>query len=167
MSNDSLESILDEVDAFFEVDEDELTEEEKQARNDRLDSLVVKEASKTDALVYIIKKYEDDIDNIKEYIAYLKKKQASRENSLTWCKGRVLESMQNHGYKKLSGYAHSLSVRKNKQVNVNIDPKELPEMFQRVKTTVEADKVALKNCIESGVSVDGVEVVEKHCLIVK
>lgn len=59
-----------------------------------------------------------------------------------------------------------ISYRKSKQVEVLVDPSKLPEAYQRVK--IEANKTAIKQCFERGVSFDGLaQIVEKQNIQIK
>jgi hypothetical protein len=55
--------------------------------------------------------------------------------------------------------------RSSKSVEVTVDPKQLPELYQRVK--IEADKVGLRKAIEAGAEISGAEIVIDRHLIVK
>jgi hypothetical protein len=53
---------------------------------------------------------------------------------------------------------HRISSRKTTTVQLDVEPTELPDRFQRIKT--EADKQALKAALKAGEHVCGVELVE-------
>jgi hypothetical protein len=55
--------------------------------------------------------------------------------------------------------------RSSKSVEVAVDAKQLPELYQRVK--IEADKVGLRKALDAGAEIPGVEVVVNRNLIVK
>ena len=55
--------------------------------------------------------------------------------------------------------------RSSKSVEVTVDPKQLPELYQRVK--IEADKVGLRKALDAGAEIPGAEVVIDRHLIVK
>jgi hypothetical protein len=55
--------------------------------------------------------------------------------------------------------------RTSKSVEVTVDPKQLPELYQRVK--IEADKVGLRKALDAGAEIPGAEVVIDRHLIVK
>ena len=66
--------------------------------------------------------------------------------------------------KKIETSIGKLSVRTSKTVEVSADVNTLPEQYKRVKTTVEADKKALKDAIKAGEHIDGVELIENYSL---
>jgi hypothetical protein len=57
---------------------------------------------------------------------------------------------------------HHISSRKTTAVELDVEPIDLPEEFQRRKITIEADKTALKDAIKAGVIVDGCQLVERR-----
>lgn len=59
---------------------------------------------------------------------------------------------------------HKISSRKVASVELDLDtmPADLPEQYQRTKTTVTADKTALKAALSSGAVIDGVKLVERR-----
>jgi len=59
------------------------------------------------------------------------------------------------------------STRKSKQVEVNIDPNDLPKEFKTVKVTETPDKNAIKKAIEQGQEVTGCRIVENINLQIK
>ena len=61
----------------------------------------------------------------------------------------------------------AVSWRKSESVEVAISPEVLPVEYQNVKTTVTADKTALKTAIKSGVEIIGVSLIEKQNMQVK
>jgi len=60
----------------------------------------------------------------------------------------------------------SVSWRKAEAVIVT-DAAFLPERFQRVKTTIEADKKALKEALTAGEKIAGVSIETRHSLVIK
>lgn len=59
---------------------------------------------------------------------------------------------------------HKLTSRKTTTVEIDpeLQPADLPEQFQRVKTTYSADKTALKAALAAGQQIDGVQLVERR-----
>jgi hypothetical protein len=55
--------------------------------------------------------------------------------------------------------------RSSKWVDVTVDPKQLPELYQRV--SIEPDKVGLRKALDAGVEIPGAEIVIDRHLIVK
>lgn len=59
---------------------------------------------------------------------------------------------------------HTLSSRRVTSVEIDpeLQPADLPEQFQRVKTTYSADKTALKAALAAGQEIDGAQLVERR-----
>lgn len=59
---------------------------------------------------------------------------------------------------------HKLTSRKTTAVELDPDLEaiDLPEQFQRVKTTISADKTALKAALSEGAQIDGARLVERR-----
>jgi len=59
---------------------------------------------------------------------------------------------------------HKLSSRRSTAVEIDADvlPQDLPEQFQRIKTTVSADKTALAAALKAGEAVTGTQLVERR-----
>ena len=64
---------------------------------------------------------------------------------------------------------HKLISRRSTAVEIDpdIDPVDLPELFQRVKTTIGPDKFAIKFAIEAGETVPGAHLVERRSWTIK
>ena len=60
---------------------------------------------------------------------------------------------------------HKITSRKSTAVVVDREPKDLSEMFQRVK--VEADKTSIKNYLKAGGKIDGCSLVERRSWSIK
>lgn len=59
---------------------------------------------------------------------------------------------------------HKITSRKTTSVELDpeLQPADLPEQFQRVKTTYTADKTALKAALAAGQTIDGTSLVERR-----
>jgi hypothetical protein len=57
---------------------------------------------------------------------------------------------------------HKLTSRKVQAVEVLVDATELPEEFQRTKTTYSPDKTALKAALAQGQQIEGAQLVERR-----
>lgn len=117
------------------------------------------------------------IDSVAEYYDYLlsmasqaeAKKKADDECQKYWEKRA--DGVKKYLTKALNGEkfksaTHSVSFRHTKAVDVP-DPKELPESYQRIKTTVEADKAQIKKALELGFEIKGAKLVENVNTIIK
>lgn len=60
-----------------------------------------------------------------------------------------------------------LSWRPSEAVIVDVAPELLPEKFQRIKTTCDADKTAIKAALKSGEIIEGAKLEKRHSLQIK
>lgn len=103
------------------------------------------------------------IDEEIKRLTALKKSKVSKIDNL---EARLSNSMQLIGFDKFDLGLFKLSFRKSTSVEV-IDVEQLPEGFKRVKTTVDADKIAIKKAIESGKEVFGATIKNSVSLQIK
>lgn len=57
---------------------------------------------------------------------------------------------------------HKLTSRRSEAVELDADPADLPEQFQRVVTRIDADKTAIKVAIKAGATVPGAQLVTRR-----
>jgi hypothetical protein len=81
-------------------------------------------------------------------------------------KDSVKNAMQLYGIEKLTSPTLTLSLRKSESVEVDL-VEGLSNDFKIVKTTVTADKVAIKQAIKQGENITGARLVEKLNLQIK
>ena len=62
---------------------------------------------------------------------------------------------------------HKITSRRSQAVEVVADAVDLPEQFQRVKTTVSADKTALAAALKGGAQIEGASLVERRSWSIK
>lgn len=146
------------------INNEELSEEEITEVKSMIESVL---NEKAEQIAYVIKNKESDIKAIKEEEKRLKEKRQSVEKSAERLKVYVLENLLMLDKKKIKTSVGDIAIRKSQAVEVSTDVNVLDDRFKRVKTTVEADKTALKEAIKNGEVVDGVEIVENYSLNVR
>lgn len=146
------------------INNEELTEDEVAEVKIMIESVL---NEKAEQIAYVIKNKESDIKAIKEEEKRLKEKRQSVEKSAERLKSYVLENLLMLDKKKIKTSVGDIAIRKSQAIEVSADVNVLDDRFKRVKTTVEADKTALKEAIRSGEVVDGVELVENYSLNVR
>lgn len=146
------------------INNEELSEEEITEVKSIIESVL---NEKAEQIAYVIKNKESDIKAIKEEEKRLKEKRKSVEKSAERLKSYVLENLLMLDKKKIKTSVGDIAIRKSQAVEINTDVNVLDDRFKRVKTTVEADKTALKEAIKNGEVVDGVEIVENYSLNVR
>jgi hypothetical protein len=62
---------------------------------------------------------------------------------------------------------HRITSRRTTSVEVTAEVADLPEQFQRVKTTYSADKTALAAALKSGAQIDGAALIERRSWSIK
>lgn len=136
---------------------DEVEEEAREILNIVKEQLI----DKADNVAKYIKNEELEIQGIKEEEKRLKELRQTREKTLNRFKDYVLQSLIELDFVKVKTSIGNISIRKSKAIKVDIDTSELPREFIRTKTTIDADKKALKEAIEKGEKINGVELVER------
>lgn len=62
---------------------------------------------------------------------------------------------------------HKITSRRSQSVELTAEAMDLPEQFQRVKTTVSADKTALAAALKGGAQIEGCSLVERRSWSIK
>ncbi len=115
---------------------------------------------------YAIKSMEDDVTTINEEIKRLQAIKTAKNNAVDRMKDSVKNAMQLYGIEKLTSPTLTLSLRKSESVEVDL-VEGLSNDFKITKTTVTADKVAIKQAIKQGENITGARLVEKLNLQIK
>jgi hypothetical protein len=115
---------------------------------------------------YAIKSMEDDVTAINEEIKRLQAIKTAKSNAIDRMKEAVSNAMQVYGIEKVTSPTLNLSFRKSEVVEVEL-VEALSNDFKIVKTTVTADKVAIKQAIKQGENITGARIVQKFNLQIK
>ena len=164
MENKSLykiESEYLELFARIEMAEGELTPDLESALEINKNELEVKSI----AYVEVIKQRESFNTRIDDEIKRLQALKKQNDNLILRLKNNLLNAVNLFGNFE-AGFL-KFSTRKSKQVEVNIDPNDLPKEFKTVKVTETPDKNAIKKAIEQGQDVTGCRIVENINLQIK
>lgn len=121
---------------------------------------------KADNYVKFIRSQELESKLIDEEIKRLTDLKKSKESKATNLKDRLSNSMQSIGFDKFDLGLFKLSFRKSESIDVQ-DLDILLDDFKRVKTVIEADKIAIKTAIKSGQEVLGATLKESFSLQIK
>lgn len=128
-----------------------------------LDELQLEREQKIENGGLYIKNLTAEIESLKAEEKALCERRKSKEKRAEWLKGYLTYSLDGA---KFETPKLALSFRKSVVVDV-ADVDKLPEEFKRVKTTVDADKTALKEALKAGALIDGATLVEKQNLQIK
>jgi len=145
----------------IELAEGELTPELESALEINKNELEVKSI----AYVEVIKQRESLNTRIDEEIKRLQAIKKQNDNLILRLKNNLLNAVNLFGNFE-AGFL-KFSTRKSKQVEVNIDPNDLPKEFKVVKVTETPDKNAIKRAIEQGQEIQGCRIIENINLQIK
>ena len=128
-----------------------------------LDELQIEREQKIENSGLYIKNLTAEIESLKAEEKALYERRKSKEKRAEWLKSYLAYSLAGA---KFETPKLALSFRKSIVVDV-ADVDKLPEEFKRVKTTIDADKTALKEALKAGALIDGATLVEKQNLQIK
>jgi hypothetical protein len=115
---------------------------------------------------YAIKSMEDDVTAIAEEIKRLQAIKTAKNNAVDRMKESISNAMRLYGIEKISSPTLNLSFRKSETVEVDL-VEALSDDFKIVKTTVTADKIAIKQAIKQGENITGAWIKENFNLQIK
>jgi hypothetical protein len=121
---------------------------------------------KAESYAYAIKSLEGDVSIIDEEIKRLRALKEAKNNAIERMKEAVVNAFQVYGITEVKSPTLKLSLRRSEAVEV-INQDQLPECFVKAKTTYTPDKVAIKDAIKSGLTVEGAVIVENFSLQIK
>lgn len=113
-----------------------------------------------------IKTIESDIDAIDAEIKRLTALKKAKQNRVEWMRGTLANAIDVICGGKFETSIFKLSIRRNKSVDV-VNENMVPAVFMNEKITRTPNKTAIKSAIESGVPVDGCQIVESVSLQIK
>ena len=119
--------------------------------------------SKVLNIACLIKSLKAESQAIKEEKDNLNKRQKALENKADRLKYYIEINLA--AGEKYKNSRAAISWRKSTSVLINKDPDMLPVEFQKIK--IEADKKLLKQSLEDGQEIEGVELVKKNNLQIK
>lgn len=158
--------IQQELAGMLSIPDEELTPEQREAMDAYMDELAKLEADKVDGFGQFLKIQSALAEACKEEAKRLAAKAKAAESRLAFLKELYTTSMRTNGLKKLSGNAYTISVRESDVVAVE-DVGALPEIYQRVKTTVEPEKAMIKEALKDGLEISGCRLVKTYSLQVR
>lgn len=154
MNRLTLYNIADEALALEEMlmnDEGELTDESCELETYISDLMI----SKTDSIVHVANKLEDEIELAKKHIDRLSGFKRARENAVQRMKEYSLLCLEKMNKDKVAGEIAEIATRKPVKVLDIIDENKIPGEFVTVETVVKIDKKALLAAIKKGLDCEG------------
>ena len=143
-----------------ELAEGELTPELEQA-------LMITEANLQEKAInygYVIKNFESEVDIIDEEIKRLNALKKARINAVDKLKTNISDAMQLFGILEVKAPTFKMNFRKSESVEIY---EGLDKEFIVEKVSYQPDKIAIKNAIKEGRTVNGASIVTNFNLQIK
>ena len=115
---------------------------------------------------YVLKAFEDEIDMYDKEIKRLQTRKKRLQNVYARLEERLKNAMVEFNIEKIEGKMLTLSLRDSSAVEIE-DFEKLDSKYKFVKIINEADKVAIKEAIKSGVEVEGAKLVKRKNLNIR
>ena len=147
-------------------DDDQRAQIEK-AAEEHLSMLAEQEAEKIDAYAHVIREQVARVEFLKAEKKRIDDRIRVANNGLDRMKSFMLSVLNSSGIKNAKGNSSTLYIRKSESVLVETASEKLPEEFKTIKTTITANRAAIKKAIKDGESVEGCRISENQSLVVR
>lgn len=114
----------------------------------------------------VVKRFENTIDDIDCEIARLQKMKKQAQTAVLRLKDGLSAAMISCGIEKIQGVKANISFRRSDAVIVDNEA-DLSDDYMVVKTTISADKAAIKAAIKAGKIVDGAHLETRQYIQIK
>lgn len=141
----------------------ELTPEIEEQLNANSEALQVKASN----IAFVIRKMALEEDNISAEIERLKNMLKVKTNSKERLKTYLKTNMEQMDISEIKCDLITVRLQKSKSSVEIVDKEIIPKKFLNKKIDVVPDKVAIKEALESGAKIKGVELKESKSLIIK
>lgn len=162
----TFDHIEEELSAMLSIPDEELTEEQKLDLEQYLDELAGQEAEKIDRFCRFVRIETERAEAIKEESRRLARKAQTAQSRIDYIKARYLNTMQQHGIRKISGKVYAASVRESQAVAIE-NQAVIPAEFWKIKEERSVDKVMVKNSIKAGIEVPGCSLIPTYSLLTR
>ena len=160
-------SLLSIAQEYYDIFDDmEFDENGELVGLDRIDDLNHEFGTKAENTAQYIKELLYEAEAIKQEEAKLYQRRKAAENKAARLKEYLTFCFNVVGQDRLSTPAVKISFKPSTAVEVK-SVADLPDVYKRVKTTVEADKTKIKDAIEAGEEVPGAYLVKKNNIQIK
>ncbi|MGV3526513.1 MAG: siphovirus Gp157 family protein [Candidatus Sericytochromatia bacterium] len=146
---------------------DEISAEELDALNARLEINQAEFLSKSDAYAAVISEKTNRAGFLRIQAERLREMAEHEEKVAERLRQRIAQAMQQQGLQKAETSHFRFSFRRSEAVELSIPVPQLPEQFVRTKTTYEADKTALKQHLKQGIQIQGVSLAPRKTLQIR
>lgn len=143
-----------------ELTEGELTPELEQ-------SLIITEANLQEKAInygYVIKNFESEVDIIDEEIKRLNALKKARINAVDKLKNNISDAMQLFGILEVKAPTFKMNFRKSESVEIY---EGLSQEYITEKISYQPNKIAIKNAIKEGKTVNGAGIIINYNLQIK
>lgn len=152
--------------ALEECDDEQRNELEKKAI-EYINMLGEQEADKADAYAHVVREQNARVEFLKAEKKRIEQRLRTATNQVNSTKAYFIDVLERSGVKKIIGNSSTISLRRSEAVLVETSSEKLPEGLKTVKTTITANKAAIKKAIKSGEDVHGCRIVENTSLQVR
>ena len=121
---------------------------------------------KSEGYVSIINKIDAEVNYIDNEIKRLQNLKKIRKNIIERLKASISNAMTIFGIKIIELQLNKISFRKSKSVSISCDIQDLPDNCKIIKVEP-ISKTEIRKMIESGTTIEGVEIIEKKSLQIK
>lgn len=154
--NEQLENLLMIGDEYVDTTTGEVLTKEI------VDELNMAKEEKIEGCILFVKNMNAEAAAIKEEIDKLTARMKTCKNKAEWCKEYVQNFLDGEKFKTAKV---QVSYGKSVAVEIDIDAEDLPREFVTVE--YKPDKKAIKDALQSGVTVEGARIVEKRTMRIK
>lgn len=115
-------------------------------------------ATKTDSIVHVVNKLEDEIELAKKHMERLMQFKRARENAIKRLKEYSILCLEKINKTSINGEIAEISMRKPTKVLDVTDENKIPGEFITVETVVKIDKKELLKALKNGLECDGAKI---------
>lgn len=145
------------------LDNDDL---DRETYNNTLSIIKTELSNKSTSLIHVIKNIESDETMIDNEIKRLKAIKDRKSKNLKNIKEYIKVCMEQMGLNKIETPIGNFSLIKSKSVDI-INPVKIPAQYLNTIVEYKPDKVKIKEAIESGIKIEGAEIVTNNNLNIK
>ena len=118
-------------------------------------------------IAFVIKKYDSEIEPYKKEIERLQQAVKAKENAKERLKSYLKSNMERLGITEIKGEIMTIRLQNSRSSVEIVDKDSIPKKFLNKKIDIVPDKKAIKEALDSGQKVKGVELKESKSLILK
>ncbi len=160
----TLIGIEEEIGNVLAVSE-ELGEDQHQAALAYLDELAIAEAEKADAVAYVVRKRQSEVEFLKSEEDRIRSRRKAMESRLIQFREYLADIFQRNGLQRVKGVKSTLFLRRSSSVEI-VDMRELPSEYVQTRIEYVPRKTQIKDALKGGQAVPGAQIVERQSLVI-